>query len=40
VNLVANTDLRTPEEFRQLVVKEQGGTIVRLAESPRSQETR
>ena len=32
VNLVANTDLRTPEEFRQLVVKEQGGTIVRLGE--------
>src|SRR5882724_636092 len=32
VNLVANTDLRTPEEFRQLVVKEKGGVIVRLAE--------
>jgi multidrug efflux pump len=32
VNLVANTDLRTPEEFRQLVVKEEGGTIVRLGE--------
>jgi multidrug efflux pump len=32
VNLVANTDLRTPEEFRQLVVKEQGGTVVRLGE--------
>src|SRR5678815_4328044 len=32
VNLVANTDLRTPEEFRQLVVKEQDGTIVRLGE--------
>ena len=32
VNLVANTDLRTPEEFRQLVVKEQGGVIVRLGE--------
>src|SRR5690349_208856 len=30
VNLVANTDLRTPEEFRQLVVKEDGGNIVRL----------
>ena len=30
VNLVANTDLRTPEEFRQLVVKEEGGNIVRL----------
>ena len=32
VNLVANTDLRTPEEFRQLIVKEQGGVIVRLGE--------
>ena len=32
VNLVANTDLRTPEEFRQLVVKEQDGIIVRLGE--------
>ena len=32
VNLVANTDLRTPEEFRQLVVKEQGSVIVRLGE--------
>ena len=30
VNLVANTDLRTPEEFRQLVVKEDGGHVVRL----------
>src|SRR5437867_5430853 len=32
VNLVANTDLRTPEEFRQLVVKESKGVIVRLGE--------
>jgi len=32
VNLVANTDLRTPGEFRQLVVKEQDGVIVRLGE--------
>jgi multidrug efflux pump len=32
VNLVANTDLRTPEEFRQLVVKEDRGVIVRLRE--------
>jgi len=32
VNLTANTDLRTPEEFRQLVVKEQGGVVVRLGE--------
>jgi multidrug efflux pump len=30
VNLVANTDLKTPEEFRQLVVKNQGGVVVRL----------
>src|SRR5213082_549675 len=32
VNLLANTDLRTAEEFRQLVVKEQDGVIVRLGE--------
>lgn len=32
VNLVANTDLRTPEEFRQLVVKKDGSVIVRLGE--------
>jgi multidrug efflux pump len=32
VNLVANTDLRTPEEFRQLVVKEQDGVVVRLGD--------
>jgi multidrug efflux pump len=32
VNLVANTDLRTAAEFRQLVVKEQSGVIVRLGE--------
>lgn len=32
VNLVANTDLRTPEEFKQLVVKEEKGTVVRLGE--------
>src|SRR5687768_7616474 len=32
VNLVANTDLRTAEEFRQLVVKEQQGTVVRLGD--------
>src|SRR5687768_18045529 len=32
VNLVANTDLSTPEEFRQLVVKEVGGSVVRLGE--------
>jgi multidrug efflux pump len=32
VNLVSNTDLRTPEEFRQLVVKEKDGVVVRLGE--------
>ncbi len=32
VNLVANTDLRTPEEFRQMVVKEENGTVVRLGD--------
>ena len=32
VNLIANTDLRTPDEFRQLVVKEDKGVIVRLGE--------
>jgi multidrug efflux pump len=32
VNLVANTDLRTPEEFRQLVVKEEKGDVVRLGQ--------
>ena len=30
VNLTANTDLRTPEDFRQLVIREQNGAIVRL----------
>jgi len=32
VNLVANTDLQTAEEFRQLVVKEKDGVVVRLGE--------
>ncbi len=32
VNLVANTDLETVEEFRQLVVKEEGGVVVRLGD--------
>ncbi|MFL6246791.1 MAG: efflux RND transporter permease subunit [Thermoanaerobaculia bacterium] len=32
INLVANTNLQTADEFRQLVVKEQGGQIVRLGE--------
>jgi multidrug efflux pump len=32
VNLVANTDLKTPEEFQQLVVRQEGGDIVRLGD--------
>src|ERR1700704_3550402 len=32
VNLIANTNLSTPEEFRQLVVKEQNGVVVRLGD--------
>jgi multidrug efflux pump len=32
VNLVANTNLKTAQEFRQLVVKEDKGTIVRLGD--------
>jgi multidrug efflux pump len=32
VNLIANTDLKTADEFRQLVVKEDHGKIVRLGE--------
>jgi multidrug efflux pump len=32
VNLVANTDLRTADEFRQLVIKEDGGTVVRVGD--------
>ncbi|MFB3917927.1 MAG: efflux RND transporter permease subunit [Terriglobales bacterium] len=32
VNLVANTDLQTAQEFQQLVVKEDKGVIVRLGE--------
>src|SRR5437870_8794189 len=32
VNLIANTDLRTAEEFRQLIVKEKEGVVVRLGE--------
>jgi len=32
VNLIANTDLRTADEFRQLVVKQQNGVVVRLGE--------
>jgi multidrug efflux pump len=30
VNLIANTDLQSVEEFKNLVVREQGGAIVRL----------
>src|SRR5439155_19628208 len=30
VNLVANTDLRTPDDFKQMVVKEENGVVVRL----------
>jgi multidrug efflux pump len=32
VNLIANTDLKTADEFRQLVVKEKDGVVVRLGE--------
>jgi multidrug efflux pump len=32
VNLTANTDLQTAEEFRQLVVKEENGIVVRLGQ--------
>ncbi len=32
VNLVANTDLRTPDEFKQMVIKQQNGVVVRLGE--------
>ena len=32
VNLIANTDLRTPEEFKQMVVKRESGVVVRLGE--------
>jgi multidrug efflux pump len=32
VNLVANTDLRTPDDFRQMVIKQENGVVVRLGE--------
>jgi multidrug efflux pump len=32
VNLVANTDMRTAEDFRQMIVKQQNGVVVRLGE--------
>src|SRR5271166_1194419 len=32
VNLVANTDLRTPEDFKQMIIKQENGVVVRLGE--------
>jgi multidrug efflux pump len=32
VNLTANTDLHTAEDFKKLVVREEGGTLVRLGD--------
>src|SRR5205807_2065835 len=32
VNLVANTDLRSPEDFKQMVVKQVNGVVVRMGE--------
>jgi multidrug efflux pump len=32
VNLIANTDLRSVDEFRQMVVKQQNGVVVRIGE--------
>jgi multidrug efflux pump len=32
VNLVANTDLRTADDFKQMVVKQQNGVVVRMGE--------
>src|SRR5258708_25054276 len=32
VNLIANTDLRTPDEFRQMIVKEQNAMVVRIGD--------
>jgi multidrug efflux pump len=32
VNLTANTDLRSVEEFRQLVIRQSGGAVVRLSD--------
>ncbi len=32
VNLVANTDLKTADDFKQMVIKEDKGTVVRLGE--------
>jgi multidrug efflux pump len=32
VNLIANTDLRTPDDFKQMVIKQQNGVVVRMGE--------
>jgi len=32
VNLVANTDLRTPDDFKQMVIKQDNGVVVRIGE--------
>ena len=32
VNLVANTDLKTPEDFKRMVIKQQGSDVVRLGD--------
>jgi len=32
VNLIANTDLRTPDDFKQMVVKQENGVVVRMGE--------
>ncbi len=32
VNLIANTDMRSAEDFKQMVVKQQNGVVVRLGE--------
>jgi multidrug efflux pump len=32
VNLVANTDLRTPDDFKQMIVKQENGVVVRIGE--------
>jgi multidrug efflux pump len=32
VNLIANTDLRTPDDFKQMVIKQANGVVVRLGE--------
>jgi multidrug efflux pump len=35
VDLLTDTDLRSPEEFKRLIVREQGGSIVRLSDVAR-----